>query len=199
MSVFIKICGLRDAGTVAAAVDAGADAIGFVFAESVRRVSVVQACEASRGIPGHVRKVAVMKHPSKDEWQEVLDGFAPDAVQSDIVDFVELDVPPQVQAWPVFREGGRIPALDLPYVFVYEGVSSGVGETVDWAKAERLSNNGRMILAGGLRADNVAQAIRKARPWGVDVSSGVETQPGQKDANKIREFIGAVRAAEKEA
>lgn len=199
MSVFIKICGLRDAGTVTAAIDAGADAIGFVFAESVRRVSVAEACEASKNIPGHVRKVAVMQHPSANEWQEVLDGFAPDAVQTDIVDFAELDVPPQVQSWPVFREGGRIPAQDLPYVFVYEGTSSGVGETVDWKKAAALSNQGRMILAGGLRAENIAQAIRKARPWGVDVSSGVESQPGQKDVNKIREFIGAVRAAEKEA
>jgi phosphoribosylanthranilate isomerase len=198
MSVFVKICGLRDERTVAAAVEAGADAVGFVFAESPRRVSTVEARNAARAIPAHVRKVAVMKHPTREEWQDVLDGFSPDAIQTDIVDLAELDVPPRVQSWPVFREGGRIPSQDLPYVFVFEGASSGAGEAVDWDNAGQISEKGRMILAGGLDARNVAEAIRVARPWGVDVSSGVESKPGEKDAGKIREFIGAVRAAEKE-
>ena len=83
-------------------------------------------------------------------------------------------------------------------MFVYEGAASGVGETVDWDRAALVSGQGRMILAGGLGAENVAQAIRQARPWGVDVSSGIESQPGKKDLGKIREFISAVRAAEKQ-
>jgi phosphoribosylanthranilate isomerase len=198
MSVFVKICGLRDAETVAAAVAAGADAVGFVFAESVRRVSVAEAREAAREIPPQVKKVAVMKHPSRDQWQDVLDNFSPDAVQTDIEDLAELDVPPRVATWPVFREGGHFPAQERPYVFVYEGAASGVGETVDWDRAALVSGQGRMILAGGLGAENVAQAIRQARPWGVDVSSGIESQPGKKDLGKIREFISAVRAAEKQ-
>jgi phosphoribosylanthranilate isomerase len=199
MNVFVKICGIRDAEMAAAAVDAGANAIGFVFAESVRRVTVAEATDAARDLPSDIKRVAVMKHPSSEEWQEVLEGFSPDALQTDIVDFAELDVPPHVQSWPVYREGGRIPAEELPYVFVYEGASSGVGQTVDWNKARQVARKGRMILAGGLDAGNVAAAIRDAEPWGVDVSSGVEAQPGQKDVNKIREFIGVVRAAEKEA
>lgn len=198
MSVFIKICGLRDERTVAAAVEAGADAVGFVFAESPRRISAAEASKAAQDIPAHVRKVAVMKHPTYEEWQDVLDGFGPDAIQTDIVDFAELDVPSQVQSWPVFREGGSMPSQVLPYVFVFEGASSGAGETVDWEKAGQISKKGRMILAGGLDAGNVAQAIHVARPWGVDVSSGVESKPGEKDTGKIREFIGAVRAAENE-
>ena len=198
MSVFVKICGLRDADSVAAAVDAGADAVGFVFAESVRQVTVAQANEAAAGVPNGVKRVAVMKHPSQSEWQDVLDNFSPDAVQTDIEDFADLDLPPHVAAWPVYREGGRIPQQDMPCVFVYEGAASGAGETVDWQKAALLSGNGRMILAGGLDAENVAQAIQEARPWGVDVSSGVELQPGEKDVIRIREFISAVRAAEKE-
>jgi phosphoribosylanthranilate isomerase len=196
MSVFVKICGLRDAETVAAAIDAGADAIGFVFAESPRRVSVEQAFEAVSGVGASVKRVAVMRHPSNDEWQEVLENFAPDVLQTDIQDFAELEVPPQVQTWPVFRESGRIPLQDLPYVFVYEGQSSGAGETVDWVRAAALSEKGRMVLAGGLNPGNVARAIGEVRPWGVDVSSGVESSPGIKDEEKIRQFIGAVRAAE---
>jgi phosphoribosylanthranilate isomerase len=196
MSVFVKICGLRDAQTVAAAIEAGADAIGFVFAESPRRVSVDQAFEAVSGVGASVKRVAVMRHPSNDEWQEVLENFAPDVLQTDIQDFAELEVPPQVQAWPVFRQGGRIPSQDLPYVFVYEGQSSGAGETVDWVRAAALSGKGRMVLAGGLSSGNVARAIGEARPWGVDVSSGVESSPGVKDKEKIRQFISAVRAAE---
>lgn len=198
MSVFIKICGLRDERTVAAAVEAGANAVGFVFAESPRRVSAVEARNAARSLPAHVRKVAVMKHPTCEEWQDVLDEFSPDAIQTDIADFAELDVPSHVRSWPVFREGGRIPSQDLPYVFVFEGASSGAGETVDWEKAGQISKKGRMILAGGLDAGNVAEAIDVARPWGVDVSSGVESKPGEKDTGKIRDFIGAVRAAEKQ-
>lgn len=199
MSVFVKICGLRDAQTVAAAIEAGADAIGFVFAESPRRVSVDQAFKAVSGVGASVKRVAVMRHPSNDEWQEVLENFAPDVLQTDIQDFAELEVPPQVQAWPVFRQGGRIPSQDLPYVFVYEGQSSGAGETVDWVRAAALSGKGRMVLAGGLNSGNVARAIGEARPWGVDVSSGVESSPGVKDKEKIRQFISAVRAAEIEA
>ena len=198
MSVFVKICGLRDAETVAAAIDAGADAIGFVFAESPRRVSVEQAFEAVSGVGASVKRIAVMRHPSKRDWQEVLEYFAPDILQTDIEDLAELDVPPHVQAWPVFREGGRIPAQDLPYVFVYEGQSSGAGETVDRVRAAEISKKGRMVLAGGLDSGNVARAIRKTHPWGVDVSSGVESSPGVKDKEKIRQFIGAVRATENE-
>jgi phosphoribosylanthranilate isomerase len=196
VSVFVKICGLRDAETVAAAIDAGADAIGFVFAESPRRVSVEQAFEAVSGVGASVKRVAVMRHPSNDEWQEVLENFAPDILQTDIEDLAELEVPSQVQAWPVFRESGRIPSQDLPYVFVYEGQSSGAGETVDWVRAAALSKKGRMVLAGGLNSGNVARAIGEVRPWGVDVSSGVESSSGIKEAEKIRQFIVAVRAAE---
>ena len=199
MNVFVKICGLRSADMVTAAVDAGANAVGFVFADSPRKVTVDEACKAARDLPEHVMKVAVMQHPTAGEWLEVLQGFRPDVLQTDVADLAELDVPAEVQAWPVYREGGRIPALDLPYVFVYEGSSSGVGETVDWEKAAQVTEQGRMVLAGGLDSGNVASAIRSARPWGVDVSSGVESAPGVKDPGLITQFISAVRTAENDA
>jgi len=78
---------------------------------------------------------------------------------------------------------------------VFEGDSSGQGDRVDWPGAAHLSVQGEMILAGGLDAGNVAQAVREAKPWAVDVSSGVESSPGKKDPQKINEFIAAARAA----
>ena len=197
MSLFVKICGLRDAVTVAAAVEAGADAIGFVFAASPREVTVEQAAAAAAGVPANVRRVAVMRHPAAPAWEAVRDGFAPDVLQTDAEDFAALDVPAGIEQWPVFREGGE-PVADDAATFVYEGPSSGAGETVNWEQAAALSGGRQMILAGGLDADNVAQAIARVRPWGVDVSSGVESAPGEKDVSRIRKFISAARAAEKE-
>ena len=137
-----------------------------------------------------------MRHPSGEAWAEVRDGFEPDILQTDTDDFTELDVPPQIARWPVIREGSAAASGPVPEVFVYEGPVSGAGETVSWLAAAALARRGKMILAGGLDSHNVADAIREARPWGVDVSSGVESSPGVKDMTKIRQFIGAVRAAE---
>ncbi len=81
---------------------------------------------------------------------------------------------------------------------MYEGPQSGSGESVDWTRAASFADHGQMILAGGLAEDNVREAIRTVRPWGVDVSSGVESLPGYKDYELIRRFVSAVRAAEKE-
>ena len=194
MSVFVKICGLSDQRHVESAVEAGANALGFVFAESVRKVTPGQARSISADVPQHVKRVAVMLHPGNDEWLEVLKIFEPDVLQTDSGDFDALDVPYSVERWPVFREGG--PRPDTDGTFVFEGPKSGQGETVDWSTAAKLAANGNMILAGGLDVGNVAEAIATARPWGVDVSSGVESSPGQKDPALITRFISAVRAAE---
>ena len=195
MSLMIKICGLSDADHVAAAVDAGADAIGFVFAESVRRVAPDRAAAAAAAAPAHVRRVAVMLHPTDDEWRQVLEVFEPDVLQTDAEDFAALTVPASIERWPVFREGGARPPTGERYV--YEGARSGQGRTVDWSAAAALAAGGDMILAGGLGAANVAEAVARVRPFGVDVSSAVESAPGRKDSRLITEFIGAARAAEK--
>jgi len=195
MSLLVKICGLRDPAHVAAAVEAGAGAVGFVFAESVRRVTPAEARLASAAVPDDVLRVAVMLHPGNEEWLAVLREFEPDVLQTDAEDFAALDVPMAVQRWPVYREGGRGP--DTPGTYLYEGASSGRGETVDWRTAAARANTGRMILAGGLDAANVAEAVRIVRPFGVDVSSAVESAPGRKDAGLIREFVNAAQAAEK--
>lgn len=198
--MFVKICGLNTEEHVRVAVNAGADAIGFVFADSVRRVDPEEAERISSHVPGTVKRVAVMLHPTNGQWQAVLDKFKPDVLQTDVEDFAELDVPDDIDCWRVYREGNRVTdtfrtSLMVSGPFLYEGAKSGQGETVDWSAAAELAKIGNMILAGGLRPDNVAAAIAAAKPYGVDVSSGVESAPGEKDSQKIREFISAAKAA----
>jgi phosphoribosylanthranilate isomerase len=195
VTTFIKICGLTDVAAVTAAVDSGADALGFVFADSARRLSVLQAVSIAATAPQRIKKVAVMLHPSIDEWLEVRDGFQPDALQTDLTDFSYLDVPDGIEKWPVMRQGAVTTGDLVPEIFVYEGKASGSGEAVDWKIAAQLAKRGRMILAGGLKIDNVAEAIRAVAPFGVDVSSGVESAPGKKDTARIQAFIEAVRTA----
>jgi phosphoribosylanthranilate isomerase len=200
--MFVKICGLSREEHVQAAVTAGADAVGFVFAESARRVSPSHARAITNNVPGTVRKVAVMLHPTNEEWQAVLAGFMPDVLQTDAEDFASLDVPDSVERWSVYREGSKATenlGLDkkVSVTYLYEGPKSGRGETVDWTHAAEIATQGKMILAGGISAANVAKAIATVKPFGVDVSSAVESAPGQKDSTLIREFIDAARAAEK--
>ena len=195
MSVLVKICGLKEKRHVELAVEAGAGAVGFVFAESPRRITPEAAKAASDTVPDHVKRVAVMLHPANEEWLEVFERFEPDVLQTDAADFERLDVPDGVERWPVFRAGQSEPETSATYV--YEGPKSGSGETVDWSLAAELARRGRMVLAGGLHAGNVGRAVETVRPFGVDVSSGVETSPGEKDAQLIAEFIRAARAAEK--
>ena len=195
MSTLVKICGLQDRDTIAAAIDAGADAIGFVFAKSVRQVTADHAAEITSDVPAEISRVAVMQHPAIEDWQLVADVFAPDIVQTDHSDFAYLDVDEKFVRWPVLREGRHDMNSELPDVFIYEGIKSGQGETVDWEMAAEIAARGNMILAGGLGVHNVADAIRQVRPYGVDVSSAVESSPGRKDVNKIAAFVAAAKSA----
>jgi phosphoribosylanthranilate isomerase len=203
--MLVKICGLSTAEQVQAAVAAGADAVGFVFAESVRRVEPSQAAAISNAVPDTIKKVAVMLHPTNDEWQRVLREFSPDVLQTDAEDFAGLEVPESIERWPVYREGNMVPDTEflrgnrVSGTFLYEGAKSGQGETVDWSRAAEIARQGNMILAGGLGAHNVAEAIATVRPFGVDVSSAVESAPGKKDMLLIEEFITAARAAERDS
>ena len=195
MSVFVKICGMTDERAVHAAVDAGADAVGFVFHErSPRNLAIETAARLASLVPDGVSTVAVMSRPQKYLWNDILAAFRPDAVQTDIDDFACLTIPDGIEIWPVVREGSA--PHRMPAQFVYEGRTSGQGRTVDWQVAAGYARQGRMILAGGLDAGNVAEAIAIVQPFGVDVSSAVECRPGVKEPGRIREFIRAAKAAQ---
>ena len=196
MKRLVKICGLTHVASVDAAIAAGADALGFVFSDSARQVTARHAAFIASRVPRNVLRVAVMRQPAVALWREVEAIFCPDVLQADASDFEYLDVPPEIQRWPVVREGAATAERDAADVFVYEGPSSGRGEKVDWQVAAGVAGSGRMILAGGLDADNVGEAIAAVMPWGVDVSSGVESAPGVKDPDLIHAFVAAVRATE---
>ncbi len=198
--MFVKICGLTTSESVAAAVAAGADAVGFVFADSVRQVDPEQAAELATNLPAGTAKVAVMLHPSPAYWDTVRDVFKPDWLQTDAADFAALDVPDNIGRLPVYRDNVDLDAenIDLPEHLLFEGKRSGQGEQADWDRAAVIARRSCVLLAGGLTPDNVTEAITRVHPWGVDVSSGVESSPGVKDPDKIRAFIEAARKIEQE-
>jgi phosphoribosylanthranilate isomerase len=194
MSVFVKICGLTTPEGVAAAVKAGANAAGFVFSPSPRQVTPPQARKLAAALPATMRRVAVFRHPPPGWISRVLDEFPADWVQSDAADLPGVDLG-GAEALPVFRSGAPLPSL-LPELVLFEGPDSGAGRVADWPAAAALAERTRVILAGGLNPANLADALAAVRPWGVDVSSGVESSPGMKDPALITAFVAAARRAE---
>jgi phosphoribosylanthranilate isomerase len=199
--MFVKICGLTSEDSVAAAVAAGADAIGFVFADSVRQVTPERAAELAAGLPSDTASVAVMLHPSPAYWDQVRDVFKPDWLQADANDFASLDVPEHIGRLPVYRDTLELnpDEVDWPEHLLFEGKRSGKGEQADWDRAAAIARCSCVLLAGGLTPANVTEAVTRVHPWGVDVSSGVESSPGVKDPEKIKAFINAARKVEDHA
>ena len=193
MSIWIKICGMTTHEAVQAALAAGVDAVGFVFAPSKRQVNAIQAAQLASDVPTSVLKVAVMQHPTQLLVDEVLGLFKPDVLQTDYEDLPGLHLPSSVQVLPVVRLGRPEP-MPLPQRILFEGPASGTGATTDWTRARELAMQTQLILAGGLSAANVGAAIARVQPFGVDVSSGVESAPGVKDVKKIAEFVRVVKA-----
>jgi phosphoribosylanthranilate isomerase len=194
--LWIKICGLKTRASVEAAVAAGADAVGFVFhAESPRNLALDEARALQHAVPTGVERVAVFLHPSQALLDSVIDAIRPDRVQADAGDLHTLTLPPGQALLPVLRADSALPQ-PLPARLLLEGARSGVGERADWSRAALVARRTQLVLAGGLDAANVAGAIGTVRPFGVDVSSGVESARGVKDPGLIRDFIGAARAAE---
>lgn len=196
-ALWIKICGLRTPEAIAAAAEAGADAVGFVFhAASPRNVSIEQARALQRAVPTGVERVAVFLHPSQALVDEVLAAVEPDWLQTDASDLVGLRLPSGQRVLPVLRTGAGSPAA-VPTRCLLESGRSGAGERADWSEAARLARLTEVVLAGGLDPRNVGDALHAVRPFGVDVSSGVERERGVKDEDRIWEFIRAARAAER--
>ncbi len=203
---WIKLCGMTRAADLAVAAEAGADAVGFVFAESPRRVTAEQVRRLVLDLPPHILRVGVFVDATPAEIARVVDAAELDRVQLHGFEdpMVREHVGTRVVKAFRVRDAGVLEEISTwsAQFFVLdawsEKAAGGTGTSFDWSVAARAARLGRMILAGGLTPANVARAIHETRPFGVDVSSGIEVSPGVKDAAKIRAFVEAVRAADAE-
>lgn len=201
--MFVKICGITNEEDALMAVALGADAVGFVFAPSSRQVTVGTARDIVRRLPPEILTVGVFRDQSTkfviDSIQEA--GLRAAQLHGHETPAEALEIKPYCQALIV-----AFPAGDpgLAHVDDYgadaillDSPAPGSGQVFDWSLTEGAPSNRRLILAGGLSAENVARGIAEVRPWGVDVSTGVEVdgEPGRKDPRKVRDFIRAARAA----
>lgn len=209
----VKICGITNLSDAMAAVEAGADALGFVFAESSRKVDVPTVLNILEKIPPLVTTVGVFAKQDIDEvfkiWKQtnlhfaqLHDGGPAHALVSPDGGFGWYRIIRAIRAtsWQdITRQLGDRSGVFSAAILLdahVEGKSGGTGQTFDWDLAVQAKTLGKpIILAGGLTPENVAEAVRKVRPYAVDVSSGVESSPGKKDHDKIREFINNARNA----
>jgi len=196
----VKICGICDLEAANMAVEAGADLIGFHFCDSDRRVSPEQARSIIEELLVRPKIVGVFIDEAPDEVRQ-------------IAEFVDLDLlqlhgsePPGFEAGrPVMKvlkvKDGEVPrAADWPDPIMLDSWSAdqrgGTGRTWDWDAARAVLESRRVFIAGGLQPGNVGKVVSEFRPYGVDVSSGVEARPRVKDPDKVRAFVRAVRLAE---
>jgi phosphoribosylanthranilate isomerase len=203
--LFVKICGVTTEGDALLCVSFGADAVGFIFAPSVRQVSVQTAGDIAKRLPPEILTVGVFRDEAPQRVVEMVRQAGLGAAQlhghesSQETAWVRARLPMVIKAFPAGdRTISRFADFGADYILV-DGDNPGSGEVFDWRLAEGVANPNRLIVSGGLRPDNVAQAVAHLRPAGVDVASGVEASPGRKDPLKVRDFIVNARAAQVEA
>jgi phosphoribosylanthranilate isomerase len=201
MSTRIKICGLKAQESVETAINSGADMLGFVFAKgSPRYINPEEAKQLSQLIPDYIDTVAVMLHPKQSEVDNVLHHVKVNYLQTDASDFDALDLKGHTHPLKVYRDNATFdPNImeDKPFA-LFEGPMSGTGNLVNQERAKIVCDSRKVLLAGGLNTENIKNVLTHIRPFGVDVSSGVEMERGIKSEQKIIEFIRIVRAFDKE-
>jgi phosphoribosylanthranilate isomerase len=215
---WVKICGITNLEDALMAVEAGADALGFVFYEkSPRKVDPETVRGIIAAVPERIEKVGVFVDESPASIARIAEDAGITAVQlhadeqrrpdKQVTDRkVFLSLPASAVAWNGNRKGelwGSFWAIpeNLAAIFIDSGAVGGTGKKFNWEEASAfvslMSKRYAIVVAGGLASGNVNEAILTLKPWGVDVSSGVEASPGRKDPDKVRAFVAAVRAAEK--
>jgi phosphoribosylanthranilate isomerase len=211
---FVKICGLQTIEHALAAVDAGADMLGLNFATSRRRVSPDQAAQIAEAVramsyAGRVSIVGLFVNEAPARMLEIARQCSLDAIQLSgdepnevteqlpgiaLFKAIRLDGAPSEAGW---LETDQAPNVRLLVDAHVPGSYGGTGVLADWGRAAELASRRSIVLAGGLTPENVDAAIRQVQPWGVDVSSGVETN-GVKDIGKMRAFVAVTRARDKQ-
>ncbi|CAB4877246.1 unannotated protein [freshwater metagenome] len=199
--MFVKICGITNEDDALFAVAMGADAVGFVFAPSPRQVAAQQVYDITRRLPPEILTVGVFRDEHPSRIIDIVNRSGVRAVQmhghespADVAEVatqvrwvIKGLVAGTTDARRADQFGTDLVLLDAP--------SPGSGAMFDWSLVDDIPDGVRVILAGGLTPDNVASAVQRVRPWGVDVSSGVERSPGKKDALKVKAFIERARKA----
>lgn len=199
--MFVKICGLREPAPMLAAIAAGADAVGFVLTESPRFVTPEQAHDLVAVAGDRVLTVGVFRNETVDQIMHLAEAAGVGAIQvHGVRSRAEISKLTTLGRALIRAVAFDDPSLEENYgenMLLVDAPHPGSGATWDYAAMSQLSLSsagGQWILAGGLTPDNVAAAIAAATPWGVDVSSGVETSPGVKSEALIRRFVAAAKA-----
>jgi phosphoribosylanthranilate isomerase len=205
----VKICGITNAADALAAVEAGANLIGFNFyAKSPRHITEAEAAKIRRQLPKKVEAVGIFVNAPVTEVTALCKSLKLDAAQLHGDESAET-VSEIATAAPVIKAFSVEPDFRLEtlgeypeaFAFLFDaahtGQYGGTGHATDWDVARRAAVSHRIILAGGLKVENVAAAVRIVRPYAVDVASGVESKPGKKDHDRLREFIQEVRRGER--
>jgi phosphoribosylanthranilate isomerase len=199
--VFVKICGTTSEDDALLAVAMGADAVGFVFAPSPRQIAPQLAADIVKRLPSHIIGVGVFRDEAPKRVLSVAQKAGLRAVQlhghepPQDSEWLSTRMPMVIQAFPAgdarVRRAGEYGA----HVVLLDAPHPGSAQVFDWALAAEVPPGHNVMIAGGLDAGNVGAAIARTHPWGVDVASGVEREPGHKDPIRLRDFIRAARAA----
>ena len=208
--VQVKICGIRRAEDAEAAVQAGANALGFNFWKGTPRyISPREAARILSTVSRGIWTVAVFVDETPERVLEIAVETGVSVLQfhgSESPEYLDrLESYLKIKAVKVGNDfhPEQISRYRSASAFLLDGfvagMHGGTGKTFDWSQAQKAKAFGRIILAGGLKASNVGEAVRQVCPWGVDVCSGVEAEPGKKDPQRIRQFVESVRAAELQA
>ena len=199
--MFVKICGITNEEDALLAVALGADALGFVFAPSTRQVAAKKVYDITRRLPREILTVGVFRDEHPDRVIDVCDAAGVRAAQlhghetPETTQHVRASVGYVIKAFAAASDALDRASDHKADVILLDSPTPGSGEMFDWTLTDGVPLDARLLLAGGLTPDNVAIAVKQVHPWGVDVSTGVESEPGRKDATKLRMFIANARAA----
>jgi phosphoribosylanthranilate isomerase len=199
--LLVKVCGITSEADALLCVSFGADAVGFIFAPSARQVSEQLAADIAKRLPPEILTVGVFRDEAPQRVVERVQRAGLGAAQlhghesAQETAWIRARLPLVIKAFPAGdRTIGRFADFGADYLLI-DGDTPGSGEVFDWRLAEGVADPSRLIVSGGLRPENVAQAVAHLRPAGVDVASGVESSPGRKDPLKVHDFIVNARAA----
>jgi phosphoribosylanthranilate isomerase len=200
--MFVKICGTTSEEDALLAVAMGADAIGFIFAPSTRQIAPAIARDIAKRLPPEILTVGVFRDEAPQRVVDIMEFAGLKAAQ------LHGREPPEQTRWvrrrlrfvvQAFPAGDRAVLKARDYgadAILLDNPTPGSGQVFDWALASEVPTGLKVIIAGGLTPDNVGGAVGAVQPWGVDVVTGVEKEPGHKDPVKLRAFVAAARAAE---